>query len=80
MTTFNISFVESWKDKGYNYILVLPRDKYGVLRPLTYEKSVQKGYTIQIDELRFIQMQEDYFVVKTKDARVNAISNFAKAS
>jgi hypothetical protein len=68
MTTFNISFVENWKDKGYNYILIVPREKYGVLRPLKAEKAVKRGYTIEIDELRFIHMEADYFVVKKKDA------------
>jgi hypothetical protein len=68
MISFNVSFVENWKEKGYSYILVLPREKYGVLRPLSHDKPVQKGYTIQIDELRFIQIGEDYFLVKRKDA------------
>jgi hypothetical protein len=68
MTTFNISFVENWKTKGFSYILVVPRDKYGVLRPLTHEKQVLKGYTIQIDELKFINLKEEYFLVKQKDA------------
>ena len=68
MTNFNISFVENWKTKGFSYILVVPRDKYGVLRPLTYEKPVMRGYTIQIDELKFINLKEEYFLVKQKDA------------
>jgi hypothetical protein len=76
MISFNVSFVENWKEKGYNYILVLPREKYGVLRPLPSDKNVQKGYTIQIDELRFIQIGEDYFLVKRKDAF--AFANSAK--
>jgi hypothetical protein len=81
MTTFNITFAKNWKERGYSYVLILPRDKYGVLRPLTYEKNVQKGYTIQIDELRFIQMQEEYFLVKTKDAaHLREISGLAQAS
>ena len=85
MITFNISFVENWKEKGYNHILIVPREKYGVLRPLTYDKPVQKGYTIQIDELKFIHMDEEYFLVKQKDAMVINTTNihggnFAKAS
>ena len=81
MITFNVSFVENWKEKGYSYILVLPREKYGVLRPLSSDKSVQKGYTIQIDELRFIQTEEDYFLVKQKDAyRFVESSKLAQAS
>jgi hypothetical protein len=81
MISFNVSFVENWKEKGYNYILVLPREKYGVLRPLPTDKNVQKGYTIQIDELKFIQIGEDYFVVKRKDALEYAsASKLAQAS
>jgi hypothetical protein len=68
MITFKISFVENWKEKGYNYILIVPRQKYGVLRPLTSEKTIKKGYTIEIDELRLIHMEDDYFFVKKKDA------------
>jgi hypothetical protein len=68
MITFNVSFVENWKENGYSYILVLPREKYGVLRPLAQDKPVQKGYTIQIEELKFIQIEADYFLVKKKDA------------
>ena len=84
MITFNSSFVQHWKERGYNHILILPREKYGVLRPLTYDKTVQKGYTIEIDELKFIHMEENYFIVKQKDATVftNTIhtGNFANAS
>ena len=84
MITFNLSFVQNWKEKGYNHILIVPREKYGVLRPLTYDKAVQKGYTIEIDELRFIHMEENYFIVKQKDATVlkgiSHAGNFAKAS
>jgi hypothetical protein len=68
MITFNISLAETWKEQGYNYILIVPRQKYGVLRPLTSERPIKKGYTIEIDELRLIHMEEDYFVVKKKDA------------
>jgi hypothetical protein len=68
MITFKISFVENWKDKGYNYVLIVPRQKYGVLRPLAKEKPIKKGYTIEIDELRLIHMEDDYFFVKKKDA------------
>jgi hypothetical protein len=67
MITFNASFVENWREKGYKYIFILPRDKYGVLRPLADDKPVRKGYTIEIDELRFIHMEDDYFIVKQKD-------------
>jgi hypothetical protein len=81
MTLFNVSFLENWKDKGYNYILIMPRDKYGVLRPLSYDKPVQKGYTIQIDELQFIPVEADYFLVKSKDAmhviEKQGVRNFA---
>jgi hypothetical protein len=67
MITFNASFVENWRDRGYRYILILPRDKYGVLRPLNEDRPVAKGYTIELDELRFIHMDDDYFLVKEKD-------------
>ncbi len=68
MTSFRSSTLSHWKALGYRYILVLPRDKYGVLRPLTDDRSVRKGYTIEISELSLIQMAEDYFLTKEKDA------------
>ena len=67
MITFHASFVENWRDRGYKFILILPRDKYGVLRPLNEDRPVGKGYTIELDELRFIHMDDDYFLVKEKD-------------
>lgn len=68
MTTFNLTWIENWKSKGYNYLLVLPREKYGVLRPLNEPREVKKGYTIEIDDLRLIHLDKDYFLVKEKDA------------
>ena len=71
MINFNITFAENWKQKGYQYILVLPRDKYVVMRPLKTDKNVHKGYTIQIHELKFLHADtgDDYFIVKKKDAQ-----------
>ena len=68
MITFNSSFAENWKEKGYSHILIVPREKYGVLRPLAYDKPVQKGYTIEINELRLLHIDREYFYVKKKDA------------
>lgn len=70
MVAFNYSILQKWKSLGYRFILVLPREKYGVLRPLLYEKPVNKGYTIDISEITLIQMAEDYFLTKEKDARL----------
>ena len=68
MIAFSSSTLHLWKALGYRYILVLPRDKYGILRPLAYEKPVRKGYIIEISEMSLIQMAEDYFLTKEKDA------------
>jgi hypothetical protein len=68
MVIFNTSILETWKLNGYRYILVLPRNKYGVLRPLVDDKQVKKGYTIEIAEMNLIQMAEEYFYTKEKDA------------
>jgi hypothetical protein len=68
MVAFNTSILDTWKSTGYQFILVLPRDKYGVLRPLVNDKPVKRGYTITIGEVSLIQMAEDYFLTKEKDA------------
>jgi hypothetical protein len=68
MVVFNTSILENWKQNGYQYILILPRDKYGVLRPLRTDKPAKKGYTIEISEIRLLQMAEDYFLTMEKDA------------
>lgn len=68
MVAFNSSVLHLWKAQGYRFILVLPRDKYGVLRPLRDDRTVKKGYTIEISEITLIQMAEDYFITKEKDA------------
>ncbi|HYF66940.1 MAG TPA: hypothetical protein VD884_02340 [Ohtaekwangia sp.] len=68
MVVFNPSILQNWKQIGYRYILVLPRDKYGVLRPLVEDKPFKKGYTIEISEIDLLQMTEDYFLTKEKDA------------
>ena len=74
MVTFNSSILSLWKAQGYRFILVLPRDKYGVLRPLLEDKPVKKGYTIEISEITLIQMAEDYFVTLEKHAGVTSPS------
>lgn len=68
MVAFNSSVLLLWKAQGYRFILVLPRDKYGVLRPLHADRTVKKGYIIEISEIALIQMAEDYFITKEKDA------------
>jgi hypothetical protein len=68
MVVFSIDILESWKQSGYQYILILPRDKYGVLRPLHYDKPAKKGYTIEISEIRLLQLAEGYFLTMEKDA------------
>jgi hypothetical protein len=68
MVVFNTTILENWKQCGYQYILILPRDKYGVLRPLYRDKPAKKGYTIQISEIRLLQLAEDYFLTMEKDA------------
>jgi hypothetical protein len=70
MVAFNKTLMTTWKNVGYNFILVLPLEKYGVLRPLVEDKNVKRGYTIEINELILIQMAEDYFLTKEKDAFV----------
>ena len=68
MVVFNNSILENWKQSGYRYILILPRDKYGVLRPLYSDKNARKGYTIKISEIKLLQLTEEYFLAKEKDA------------
>jgi hypothetical protein len=70
MVVFNTSILENWKSNGYRFILVLPRDKYGVLRPLNYDKPLTKGYTIEISEVSLLQIAQDYFLTTEKDAAV----------
>jgi hypothetical protein len=72
MVAFNTSILQSWQSNGYRFILVLPRDKYGVLRPLRYDKPVKRGYTIELGEIALIQMAEDYFYTKEKDALISS--------
>jgi hypothetical protein len=74
MVAFNSSILHLWKTHGYRFILVLPRDKYGVLRPLWEDKPVTRGYTIEISEMSLIQMAEDYFFTKEKDAELTTPS------
>jgi predicted RNA-binding protein associated with RNAse of E/G family len=80
MVAFNASILQQWKSLGYRFILVLPRDKYGVLRPLFEDKPVAKGYTIDISEMSLIQMAEDYFVTKEKDAEFSLLRSRVSSS
>ena len=68
MVLFNSLILQHWKLSGYKFIYVLPRNKYGVLRPLAEDRSVRKGYTIEIGELPLLQISENYFLTKDKDA------------
>ena len=71
MVAFNTSILHQWKNHGFRFILVMPREKYGVLRPLVDDKTdLRRGYTIEIGEISLIQMAEDYFVTKEKDAMI----------
>lgn len=67
MVAFHDSFIENWKVNGYRYILVLPFDKFGVLRPLTTDKNVTHGYTIEMSEVKLLQIAQDYFLTMEKD-------------
>ena len=73
MVVFNNRYLEEWKSSGYRYILVLPRDKYGVLRPLTSDKNLKKGYTIEMSEVKLLQIAEDYFLTMEKDVQFKGI-------
>jgi len=68
MVVFNPLILQNWKLSGYKFIYVLPRNKYGVLRPLVEDRSVKRGYTIEITELPLLQISENYFFTKEKDA------------
>jgi hypothetical protein len=70
MVVYNSSYLEKWKLLGYKFILVLPLDKYGVLRPLMYEKDVNKGFTIRLCEVDLLQITEDYFFAMEKDVKI----------
>ena len=67
MVVFHDSFIENWKLNGYRYILVLPLNKFGVLRPLTTDKNVTHGYTIEMSEVKLLQIVDDYFLTMEKD-------------
>ena len=68
MVVFNPLILQNWKLSGYKFIYVLPRNKYGVLRPLSEDRSVKRGYTIEIGELPLLQISDNYFFTKEKDA------------
>jgi hypothetical protein len=72
MITFHASFIETWKTRGYRFILVLPREKYGILRPLAYDKPLNKGFTIQLSEIGLLQITDNYFFTMDKDVHVKA--------
>jgi hypothetical protein len=67
MVVFNNAFLENWKLSGFRYILVLPFDKYGVLRPLIDDKNVKRGYTLEMSEAKLLQIADDYFFTMEKD-------------
>ena len=67
MVVFNNAFLENWKVSGFRYILVLPLDKYGVLRPLVDDKNVKRGYTLEMSEAKLLQIADDYFFTMEKD-------------
>lgn len=69
MILFNLSHFDDWKSKGFKYVLVVPRDKYGVLRPLLSDKSVRKGYTLEMSEVKLLQVAENYFLTMDKDVK-----------
>lgn len=75
MVVFNNSFLENWKLSGFRYILVLPRDKYGVLRPLFTDKNVKRGYTLEMSEAKLLQIADDYFFTMEKDVFKDANVN-----
>jgi hypothetical protein len=72
MVVFNNSFLENWKLNGFRYILVLPLDKYGVLRPLFTDKNVKRGYTLEMSEAKLLQIADDYFFTMEKDVYKDA--------
>ena len=76
MVVFNHSIFESWKSKGYKYVYILPLKKYGVLQPLTQEKERRKGYSVYLHELNLLNLSEDYFLTKEKDA-MQQYANFS---
>jgi len=69
MVLFRDSFLDQWKQRGFRYVLVMPREKYGILKPLHADKpSLKKGYTIEMSEVNLLQLTDDYFLTMDKDA------------
>jgi hypothetical protein len=68
MIHYKPSYLEKWKNFGYRFIQILPREKYGVLRPLYEDKILDKGFTIEITEMNLLQVTESYFLILEKDA------------
>jgi hypothetical protein len=74
MVLFTPSVLENWKQLGYRYILIMPGDKYGVLRPLYNDRPAVKGYTIEFSEIPLLHLSDNYFLVKEKDSVGSAVS------
>ena len=69
MVLYRDSFLDHWKQRGFRFVLVMPREKYGILKPLYSDKpSLKKGFTIEISEINLLQISEDYFLTMDKDA------------
>ena len=69
MVLYRDSFIDHWKQRGYRFVLVMPREKYGILKPLYFDKpALRKGFTIEISEINLLQISEDYFLIMDKDA------------
>lgn len=69
MVLYRDSFLDQWKQRGFRFVLVMPREKYGILKPLYSDKpSLKKGFTIEISEINLLQISEDYFLTMDKNA------------
>lgn len=79
MLAFQPSFLDKWRTSGFKFILVLPRDKYGVLRPLSQDKPLDKGFTIEIAEIGLLQIADNYFFIMEKDLQVHAVRQHGEA-
>ena len=73
MVVFNYSYLDSWRSQGYKYILVLPLEKFGVLRPLANDRNLKKGYTLEMSEVNLLQIAEDYNITLGFNGVKNAI-------
>jgi len=68
MVAFTTSVIDAWKSSGYKFIHILAKEKYGVLRPLYHEVDVTNGFVIPMAEIGLLQLKDDYFLVKEKNA------------